>query len=214
MKPGNKDNEGSSKETTLELFTAESWRTLLTSIEWRIHNFHGTLFLSPTRLWWLRTVFLCSRFISGSFCCIYHQHMSAWLLSPTALTHAHDENLTHSCCPLISPSSPCSYSGNSGGAGLGVRPPSDFTQAAAAAVAAAAATATATATATVAAIQEKQNQELSYGQVNVSTRWLSDQSHFIHVFFLKTTSGADANTPHVAGLLLPHPNFFFLSVAE
>ncbi len=51
-------------------------------------------------------------------------------------------------CPLISPSPPCSYSGNSGGAGLGVRPPSDFTQAAAAAVAAAAATATATATAT------------------------------------------------------------------
>ncbi|MEQ2294816.1 hypothetical protein AMECASPLE_007677, partial [Ameca splendens] len=57
-----------------------------------------------------------------------------------------------------------SYSGNGGGAGLGVRAPSDFTQAAAAAVAAAAATATATATATVAAIQEKQNQELSYGQ--------------------------------------------------
>ncbi|XP_039624260.1 zinc finger MIZ domain-containing protein 2 [Polypterus senegalus] len=47
----------------------------------------------------------------------------------------------------------------------GVRPPTDFTQAAtAAAVAAAAATATATATATVAALQEKQNQELSqYG---------------------------------------------------
>uniref|UniRef100_A0A3P8U0B2 Zinc finger MIZ-type containing 2 n=1 Tax=Amphiprion percula TaxID=161767 RepID=A0A3P8U0B2_AMPPE len=42
----------------------------------------------------------------------------------------------------------------------------DFTQAAAAAaVAAAAATATATATATVAAIQEKQNQEMNYGQV-------------------------------------------------
>ncbi|MEQ2232843.1 hypothetical protein ILYODFUR_015599 [Ilyodon furcidens] len=59
-----------------------------------------------------------------------------------------------------------SYSGNGGGAGLGVRAPSDFTQAAAAAVAAAAATATATATATVAAIQEKQNQELSYGQRN------------------------------------------------
>nr|XP_046231777.1 zinc finger MIZ domain-containing protein 2 isoform X3 [Scatophagus argus] len=58
-----------------------------------------------------------------------------------------------------------SYSGNSGGAGLGVRPPSDFTQAAAAAVAAAAATATATATATVAAIQEKQHQELNYGQM-------------------------------------------------
>ncbi|KAJ8386032.1 hypothetical protein AAFF_G00178530 [Aldrovandia affinis] len=44
--------------------------------------------------------------------------------------------------------------------------PTDFTQAAAAAaVAAAAATATATATATVAAIQEKQNQELNYGQM-------------------------------------------------
>uniref|UniRef100_A0A3B4GVT2 Zinc finger MIZ-type containing 2 n=1 Tax=Pundamilia nyererei TaxID=303518 RepID=A0A3B4GVT2_9CICH len=70
-----------------------------------------------------------------------------------------------------------SYSGNSGGAGLGVRPPSDFTQAAAAAVAAAAATATATATATVAAIQEKQNQELSYGQLggtsSYSTQFLS-----------------------------------------
>ncbi|XP_035996483.1 zinc finger MIZ domain-containing protein 2 isoform X1 [Fundulus heteroclitus] len=58
-----------------------------------------------------------------------------------------------------------SYSGNGGGSGLGVRAPSDFTQAAAAAVAAAAATATATATATVAAIQEKQNQELSYSQM-------------------------------------------------
>uniref|UniRef100_A0AAQ5XIG6 SP-RING-type domain-containing protein n=1 Tax=Amphiprion ocellaris TaxID=80972 RepID=A0AAQ5XIG6_AMPOC len=75
--------------------------------------------------------------------------------------------------PLISlPSpSPCSYSGNSGGAGMGVRPPSDFTQAAAAAVAAAAATATATATATVAAIQEKQNQELSYGQMGGATSY-------------------------------------------
>uniref|UniRef100_A0A8C6NLW1 Zinc finger MIZ-type containing 2 n=1 Tax=Nothobranchius furzeri TaxID=105023 RepID=A0A8C6NLW1_NOTFU len=40
-----------------------------------------------------------------------------------------------------------------------------FSQAAAAAVAAAAATATATATATVAAIQEKQNQEMNYGQM-------------------------------------------------
>ena len=169
-------------------------------------------YFSPTWLWWLNTVFLCSRFISGSFCCIYHQHMSAWLLSPTVLTHAHDENLTHSCCPLISPSSPCSYSGNSGGAGLGVRPPSDFTQAAAAAVAAAAATATATATATVAAIQEKQNQELSYGQVNVSTRWLSDWNHFIHVFFLKTSPGADEGDQHVASLLLP-PFQFFSSVA-
>ncbi|XP_056874941.1 zinc finger MIZ domain-containing protein 2 isoform X1 [Takifugu flavidus] len=74
-----------------------------------------------------------------------------------------------------------SYSGNSGGAGLGVRAPSDFTQAAAAAVAAAAAaTATATATATVAAIQEKQNQELSYGQMggasSYSTQFLSHSS--------------------------------------
>nr|XP_014350891.1 PREDICTED: zinc finger MIZ domain-containing protein 2 [Latimeria chalumnae] len=55
-----------------------------------------------------------------------------------------------------------------GGMGIpshGARPPTDFTQAAAAAaVAAAAATATATATATVAALQEKQNHELSqYG---------------------------------------------------
>uniref|UniRef100_A0A4W6E2J0 SP-RING-type domain-containing protein n=1 Tax=Lates calcarifer TaxID=8187 RepID=A0A4W6E2J0_LATCA len=52
----------------------------------------------------------------------------------------------------------------------------DFTQAAAAAVAAAAATATATATATVAAIQEKQNQEMNYGQVRevVFTCRLSD----------------------------------------
>ncbi|XP_072310349.1 zinc finger MIZ domain-containing protein 2 isoform X1 [Eucyclogobius newberryi] len=70
-----------------------------------------------------------------------------------------------------------SYSGNGGGPGLGARPPSDFTQAAAAAVAAAAATATATATATVAAIQEKQNQELSYGQMggasSYSTQFLS-----------------------------------------
>ncbi|KAM9794295.1 zinc finger MIZ domain-containing protein 2 isoform X2 [Syngnathus typhle] len=51
-----------------------------------------------------------------------------------------------------------SYPGNSG-----VRPPSDFSTAAAAAVAAA--TATATATATVAAIQEKQNQDISYAQM-------------------------------------------------
>uniref|UniRef100_A0A3Q3MSV4 Zinc finger MIZ domain-containing protein 2-like n=1 Tax=Mastacembelus armatus TaxID=205130 RepID=A0A3Q3MSV4_9TELE len=48
----------------------------------------------------------------------------------------------------------------------GSRGSADFTQAAAAAaVAAAAATATATATATVAAIQEKQNQEMNYGQM-------------------------------------------------
>ncbi|CDQ82768.1 unnamed protein product [Oncorhynchus mykiss] len=61
---------------------------------------------------------------------------------------------------------------------MGQRPPSDFTQAAAAAVAAAAATATATATATVAAIQEKQNQEMNYGQMgggpsSYSTQFLS-----------------------------------------
>lgn len=55
-----------------------------------------------------------------------------------------------------------SYPSNPGG----TRGSADFTQAAAAAaVAAAAATATATATATVAAIQEKQNQEMNYGQV-------------------------------------------------
>uniref|UniRef100_A0A8C5EZJ1 Zinc finger MIZ domain-containing protein 2-like n=1 Tax=Gouania willdenowi TaxID=441366 RepID=A0A8C5EZJ1_GOUWI len=69
-----------------------------------------------------------------------------------------------------------SYPGNGGG-GMGVRPPSEFTQAAAAAVAAAAATATATATATVAAIQEKQNQELNYGQMggpsSYSTQFLA-----------------------------------------
>lgn len=60
----------------------------------------------------------------------------------------------------------------------GVRPPTDFTQAAAAAaVAAAAATATATATSTVAALQEKQNQELSYGPMggasSYNTQFLS-----------------------------------------
>lgn len=55
-----------------------------------------------------------------------------------------------------------SYPSNPGGS----RGSADFTQAAAAAaVAAAAATATATATATVAAIQEKQNQEMNYGQI-------------------------------------------------
>uniref|UniRef100_A0AAQ4QNM6 SP-RING-type domain-containing protein n=1 Tax=Gasterosteus aculeatus aculeatus TaxID=481459 RepID=A0AAQ4QNM6_GASAC len=93
--------------------------------------------------------------------------------SPSAVTHAGDET-TH--CPPPPPP-PCSYPGNSGGGGMGVRPPSDFTQAAAAAVAAAAATATATATATVAAIQEKQNQELNYGQMggasSYSTQFMS-----------------------------------------
>uniref|UniRef100_A0A7N5ZSP0 SP-RING-type domain-containing protein n=1 Tax=Anabas testudineus TaxID=64144 RepID=A0A7N5ZSP0_ANATE len=60
------------------------------------------------------------------------------------------------------------YPSNPGGS----RGSADFTQAAAAAaVAAAAATATATATATVAAIQEKQNQEMNYGQVR-SREWL------------------------------------------
>ncbi|XP_068594628.1 zinc finger MIZ domain-containing protein 2-like [Brachionichthys hirsutus] len=56
-----------------------------------------------------------------------------------------------------------SYPSNAGGS----RGSAEFTQAAAAAAvaAAAAATATATATATVAAIQEKQNQEMSYGQM-------------------------------------------------
>ncbi|KAF0022530.1 hypothetical protein F2P81_025156 [Scophthalmus maximus] len=54
-----------------------------------------------------------------------------------------------------------SYPSNPGAS----RGSADFTQAAAAAVAAAAATATATATATVAAIQEKQNQEMNYGQM-------------------------------------------------
>ncbi|KAJ8379264.1 hypothetical protein SKAU_G00000420 [Synaphobranchus kaupii] len=71
-----------------------------------------------------------------------------------------------------------SYPNNGGGSlGMpphGVRPPTDFTQAAAAAaVAAAAATATATATATVAAIQEKQNQELSYGQMGGASSYNS-----------------------------------------
>ncbi|XP_018606465.2 zinc finger MIZ domain-containing protein 2 [Scleropages formosus] len=62
---------------------------------------------------------------------------------------------------------PSSGGGSLGMPPHGVRPPTDFTQAAAAAaVAAAAATATATATATVAAIQEKQNQELNYGPMS------------------------------------------------
>lgn len=80
---------------------------------------------------------------------------------------------------------PCVFSyPNNGGGSLGmpphgVRPPTDFTQAAAAAaVAAAAATATATATATVAAIQEKQNQEMNYVPVR-SISFLSVCSVFI-----------------------------------
>lgn len=69
----------------------------------------------------------------------------------------------------------------------GVRPPTDFTQAAAAAaVAAAAATATATATATVAAIQEKQNQELNYGPVR-NLACLCTQLTFVTVTALKAT---------------------------
>lgn len=78
--------------------------------------------------------------------------------SPTSMA----KNLNSFVCP---PS--FSYPSNPGG----TRGSADFTQAAAAAaVAAAAATATATATATVAAIQEKQNQEMSYGQVGGAQR--------------------------------------------
>ncbi|XP_067879068.1 zinc finger MIZ domain-containing protein 1-like isoform X3 [Heterodontus francisci] len=76
------------------------------------------------------------------------------------------------------PPTPHSYPGGpNGSAGIGIpshsRPPTHFTQpaaaAAAAAVAAAAATATATATATVAALQEKQNQEMSqYGPISAA----------------------------------------------
>lgn len=86
-----------------------------------------------------------------------------------------------------------SYPNNGGGSlGMpphGVRPSTDFTQAAAAAaVAAAAATATATATATVAAIQEKQNQEMNYGPVSRIPHFVfvcfvvirSSRSHFDH----------------------------------
>uniref|UniRef100_A0AAY4AQJ3 SP-RING-type domain-containing protein n=1 Tax=Denticeps clupeoides TaxID=299321 RepID=A0AAY4AQJ3_9TELE len=74
-----------------------------------------------------------------------------------------------------------SYPNNGGGSmGMpphGVRPPTDFTQAAAAAaVAAAAATATATATATVAAIQEKQNQEMNYGPMGGASSY---NTHFL-----------------------------------
>ncbi|KAM9858382.1 zinc finger MIZ domain-containing protein 2-like isoform 2-T2 [Aulostomus maculatus] len=60
---------------------------------------------------------------------------------------------------------PGGYTGSYPSNPSGSRGSADFTQAAAAAVAAAAATATATATATVAAIQEKQNQEMNYGQM-------------------------------------------------
>uniref|UniRef100_A0A8C2X2T7 Zinc finger, MIZ-type containing 2 n=1 Tax=Cyclopterus lumpus TaxID=8103 RepID=A0A8C2X2T7_CYCLU len=68
---------------------------------------------------------------------------------------------------------PSSYPSNAGGS----RGSADFSQAAAAAaVAAAAATATATATATVAAIQEKQNQDMNYGQVRREERWVTAPS--------------------------------------
>ncbi|KAM3868125.1 zinc finger MIZ domain-containing protein 2 [Diretmus argenteus] len=61
---------------------------------------------------------------------------------------------------------PGGYTGSYPSSGGGSRGSADFSQAAAAAaVAAAAATATATATATVAAIQEKHNQEMNYGQM-------------------------------------------------
>ncbi|XP_056139307.1 zinc finger MIZ domain-containing protein 2 isoform X2 [Lampris incognitus] len=64
------------------------------------------------------------------------------------------------------PGGPPGYGGSYPSSGGGSRGSADFTQAAAAAaVAAAAATATATATATVAAIQEKHNQEMNYGQM-------------------------------------------------
>uniref|UniRef100_A0A8C2IRR3 Zinc finger, MIZ-type containing 2 n=1 Tax=Cyprinus carpio TaxID=7962 RepID=A0A8C2IRR3_CYPCA len=85
--------------------------------------------------------------------------------------------------PLTPSPVPGHFYPNNGGGSLGmpphgVRPPTDFTQAAAAAaVAAAAATATATATATVAAIQEKQNQEMNYGPMggasSYNTQFLS-----------------------------------------
>ncbi|XP_069773765.1 zinc finger MIZ domain-containing protein 1-like isoform X3 [Narcine bancroftii] len=81
------------------------------------------------------------------------------------------------------PPTPHSYPGGpNGSGGMGIpshsRPPTHFTQpaaaAAAAAVAAAAATATATATATVAALQEKQNQEMSqYGPINAAQSYNS-----------------------------------------
>uniref|UniRef100_A0AAR2JJA8 SP-RING-type domain-containing protein n=1 Tax=Pygocentrus nattereri TaxID=42514 RepID=A0AAR2JJA8_PYGNA len=83
-----------------------------------------------------------------------------------------------------------SYPNNGGGSlGMpphGVRPPTDFTQAAAAAaVAAAAATATATATAAVAAIQEKQNQEMNYGPVSGVSCLHVVLKHFPHPKSLK-----------------------------
>lgn len=76
-------------------------------------------------------------------------------------------------CASLNPSSVLSYPSNPGAS----RGSAEFTQAAAAAVAAAAATATATATATVAAIQEKQNQELSYGQVSGGLPWRRTETH-------------------------------------
>ncbi|KAG5834448.1 hypothetical protein ANANG_G00261620 [Anguilla anguilla] len=67
-------------------------------------------------------------------------------------------------------------SGGTGSMGMpphGVRPPTDFTQAAAAAAVAARRYATATATATVAAIQEKQNQEMNYGPMGGASSYNS-----------------------------------------
>ncbi|XP_033978924.1 zinc finger MIZ domain-containing protein 2 isoform X3 [Trematomus bernacchii] len=100
-----------------------------------------------------------------------------------------------------------SYSGNGGGAGMGIRPPSDFTQAAAAAVAAAAATATATATATVAAIQEKQHQEMSYGQMggasSYSTQFLSHAGPRGPPGMVSSRPGPP---PSTAGLYPTHPH--------
>uniref|UniRef100_A0A8C8FL41 SP-RING-type domain-containing protein n=1 Tax=Oncorhynchus tshawytscha TaxID=74940 RepID=A0A8C8FL41_ONCTS len=106
----------------------------------------------------------------------------SFLITPPPFSHpsCYHYHIFHpSANPLPSPTPTSIYSNNGGGGGgMGQRPPSDFTQAAAAAVAAAAATATATATATVAAIQEKQNQEMNYGQMgggpsSYSTQFLS-----------------------------------------
>lgn len=99
-------------------------------------------------------------------------------------------------CP--SPVSVLSYPSNPGGS----RGSADFTQAAAAAaVAAAAATATATATATVAAIQEKQNQEMNYGQVRrggAPTNQLSPELKVVlksqHVKLPQTQSTSEVST--------------------
>lgn len=87
-----------------------------------------------------------------------------------AFIHQRTSSQSGSCSANLSliPSYPPTPGGSRGSA--------EFTQAAAAAAvaAAAAATATATATATVAAIQEKQNQEMNYGQVSWVERPLLD----------------------------------------